>query len=516
MRSLLYFCSVLFLNCLQANNIAVTNVSLTGQNVSAGVNNSANFTYIEFDLSWDNSWRTTASPANWDAAWVFVKYRTSGSSTWNHVKLAPSGHNSSGTGTSYSVQVGLVDESVAHNASTNPAIGAFIYRSANGTGSFSATDIRLKWFYRDNGVGDNDIIDVDVYAIETVWVPDGNFWLGDNGNSGSGGSATVLDYPFFKELSPKTGFEVTSEGSIQCQSAGGAISAVNLSAWYLGNFTLSANFPKGYNGFYCMKYECSQQQYVDFLNSLSSTQQGNRAPGNYSNHRQMINSSAGVYSTTLPSVPVNNISWMDHAAYLDWAGMRPMTELEYEKAARGTATAVSGEFAWGNTSFTQHTTSLTNGGTSTEVSATSGANLAFNGAGGSGGPIRVGAFANSGTSRTTSGASFYGIMELSGNLHELVATVANGTTYSGLHGNGSLTAAGHGDVTNWPGLSSGAITTAGGVGMTGFRGGSNGSDYIHRCKIADRWQAGANVSSQSAYAGIRGLHTKPRTTEETK
>ncbi len=163
MKKYIFWLVGLFVNFLQlgyANNIQVSNVTLVNQNVTAGVNNAANFTYIEFDLTWENSWRTLAAPGNWDAAWVFIKYRTTGSSAWNHVRLAPSGHNTSPTTptTSYNVQVGLVDESVAHNATTNPAVGAFIYRSGNGTGTFSANDIRLKWFYRDNGVGDNDII----------------------------------------------------------------------------------------------------------------------------------------------------------------------------------------------------------------------------------------------------------------------------------------------------------------------------------------------------------------------
>ena len=30
-----------------------------------------------------------------------------------------------------------------------------------------------------------------------------------------------------------------------------------------------------------------------------------------------------------------HISWSDMSAYLDWSGLRPMTELEYEKACRG-------------------------------------------------------------------------------------------------------------------------------------------------------------------------------------
>jgi hypothetical protein len=37
------------------------------------------------------------------------------------------------------------------------------------------------------------------------------------------------------------------------------------------------------------------------------------------------------------------------AAFADWSGLRPMSELEYEKACRGYNTpAVPNEYAWGN------------------------------------------------------------------------------------------------------------------------------------------------------------------------
>ncbi|MEO0341540.1 MAG: hypothetical protein AAF242_20315, partial [Bacteroidota bacterium] len=36
---------------------------------------------------------------------------------------------------------------------------------------------------------------------------------------------------------------------------------------------LSEAFPKGFSGFYQMKYELSQQEYCDFLNTLNSQQQ---------------------------------------------------------------------------------------------------------------------------------------------------------------------------------------------------------------------------------------------------
>lgn len=59
----------------QANNIQVTNASLTGNN--------GTFAFIQFDLSWENSWRG-GGLSNWDAAWVFVKYRDV-SNVWHHV-----------------------------------------------------------------------------------------------------------------------------------------------------------------------------------------------------------------------------------------------------------------------------------------------------------------------------------------------------------------------------------------------------------------------------------------------
>ena len=47
---------------LYANDISVNNVLLIGQNTSAGTNNAANFTLVQFNLSWENSWRTSSGP----------------------------------------------------------------------------------------------------------------------------------------------------------------------------------------------------------------------------------------------------------------------------------------------------------------------------------------------------------------------------------------------------------------------------------------------------------------------
>ncbi|MDD5081418.1 MAG: hypothetical protein PHC58_05465 [Candidatus Omnitrophica bacterium] len=82
-----------------------------------------------------------------------------------------------------------------------------------------------------------------------------------------------------------------------------------------------------------------------------------------------------------------------------------------------------------------------------------------------GGPLRNGFAARSGTNRQTSGGSYYGVMEMSGNVWERAVTLGTsyGRAFDGTHGDGVLTTAtGHeGNATNsgWPGIN--ANTTYG-------------------------------------------------------
>ena len=243
--SLLVFCLIILLPLLlSANKIAISNPGLTAQ-VTVD-----KYVMVRFNLSWDNSWRASSGPSNWDAAWVFVKYRVSGGD-WQHATLHSSGH-SGGTGTS---------------ATVTPAAdgtGAFIYRSGDGSGAFAITGAQLRWDYGVNGVADNAVVDIRVFAIEMVYVPQGAFALG------SGGTETGAFY-----LYPTTTntYLVSSEAEITVGTGAGNLYYPNASG-YSGDQTgpVPAAFPKGYNAFYCMKYEISQQQYVDFLNSLTQTQ----------------------------------------------------------------------------------------------------------------------------------------------------------------------------------------------------------------------------------------------------
>lgn len=509
-RTITFFTALallLFAGSVAANNINVSNIRVTGQNTTAGENNPANYTLVQFDLSWENSWRTSSAPNNWDAAWVFVKYRV-GSGDWQHAWLNNTGH-SSGTGTSATIDAGLLTPGTAFHATTNPALGVFIYRSADGTGNFSITGAQLRWNYGANGVADSATVDVKVFAIEMVYVPAGSFDVGSGGTeSGSftnGSWSSGATIPLL----------ISSESELTIAPSTGNLWGTSTSgnSTIGGEGTLPDAFPKGYAAFYCQKYEISQQQYVDFLNTLTSAQASTRYP-NATTNRHAITVSGGVYSTTNPYVACNFLSWMDGAAYSDWAGLRPMTELEFEKACRGLETPVANEYAWGTATvagnaYTLGNDNATNEGIASNYSTSTG-NASYDITDGSiDGPLRVGIFAANADNqgRITAGASYYGIMELSGNLWERAVTVGNATgrDFTGLHGNGALSTNGHANETAWPGLTSGEVTGATG---SGFRGGVwSGNATVMR--VSARNVAAFTFTNRSHTYGFRAVRVAP-------
>jgi formylglycine-generating enzyme required for sulfatase activity len=989
-----------------ANNITISNTSLTGRDVSAGVNNAANFSSVQFDLTWNNSWRSGATN-NWDAAWVFVKFRlgsadylstagaTSSGSTitvnttsglrvgmpvfvnsgtgtftsgtiitaitgsttftvnnapttplsnnavvraeriWEHCWLNNTGHSKGSIGSSGSLQVGLQDEASSFNATTNPALGAYFYRPANGTGTYTTTGAQLRWNYGAQGIKDNDIVDVQVFATEMVYVPtathnidtaqylsdavllingdgtsgaqnntfiDGssnNFTVTRNGNAtqgtfspfcGSGGSGyfdgngdylTIADNaalqmgtgdftiefwinytslngyptPFSKgytsagallfqtgannglmivyangspvisetgtgttgnwihyalvrngttltlyrngssvgSVTNSTNFNNTDNFAIGDRSGGGtplngylsnfrivkgtavytssftpstspltAVSGTSLllnfenaaindsrrknnietagdaqisttqskfggasmyfdalggdalivpasdnlnfgtgdftielwayaaaahvnyrnlvttrpnmsnftdafslgvgangvlyiytngwniqsstnampvgqwchiafvrssgtatiyangvsvgtssfsynltrtllgigaspvsavepflgyiddlritkgAALYKANFTpptaalplpnnggsypissenaitlggtaaanlkyrnpnvsvandfnntttqtLPASFPKGYNGFYAMKYEVCQQQWIDFFNSLSSIQKNTRditaATGkntdliSFRNNISWTGTTATLNSSTHGNVACNWLNWPDAAAYCDWAGLRPMTELEFEKAARGTGSPLAAEPASGSTctgdaNITQ-ASGISNSGADNETPSNSSANAVYGNNGSVQGPLRTGASATSSSTRTAAGAGYYGLMDMSDNVAEMVVSIGNSTgrNFTGAHGNGALNADGNADISTWPGYVSNAVTGATG---SGERGGS-WEDVVNRLYISDRLLANTAITTRDRNSGFRAVRSLPTT-----
>jgi formylglycine-generating enzyme required for sulfatase activity len=253
-----------------------------------------------------------------------------------------------------------------------------------------------------------------------------------------------------------------------------------------------------------MKYEVSQQQYVDFLNTLTQTQATARK-ANYSGSRYEITGSAvGSYATTLPNVACNFLGWADDAAYADWSGLRPMTELEFEKACRGDQPAIAGEYACGTadvagSAYTLSNAGASNEGIATNYSTTAGNAMWNNTRGTIEGPVRVGIFVANGSNsgRVSAGSSYWGIMELSGNLLELPVTMANATgrAFTGTHGDGVLAGSGDANAATWPG------TNAVGAGWRG------GSWYIgaSRMQVSDRVNANSSISYRDDFIGFRAV-----------
>ncbi len=440
-----------------ANGILVTNLMLVNTRPSSGTVD------IQFDLGWSNSWRAewmdgAAVISNWDAAWVFAKYRLDGGE-WQHARLASSGHRPA---------PGCVIQTGASGDGTN--VGAFIYRSAVGHGDLSAPETRLTWQYTENGLDRTSRMDICVMAIEMVCVAEGPFQLGDGNTSDCR----------FEDAASGTPFTLSAESIEITLGGGGAGSLGNNRPTGSDQYgtaddfsdsvskTLPAEFPKGYAAFYCMKHEITQGQYAEFLNTLTRDQQaarcnpttvgyymsdaaGGSAAVQYRNTVQLSadpgNPAPRVYATATPDRACNFLSFKDVAAYAAWAGLRPMTELEYEKACRGLASPVTDEYAWGD-GFLVSTAAadVLYDGTGEDIVTNGNCN-----ASGTGGPLRVGIFATGSSARWVAGSSYWGIMELAGNVSEQVIRVgtSNGRLFTGLHGTGSLTAAGAAPLSSW-------------------------------------------------------------------
>ena len=98
---------------------------------------------------------------------MFIKYRVNGGA-WNHARLNETGHT---IPTNAAITVGLADTNNTFDLSANPAVGAFLFRRNDGNGTFVANGVSLNWNYAAHGISVTDNLDVNVLAIEMVYVP---------------------------------------------------------------------------------------------------------------------------------------------------------------------------------------------------------------------------------------------------------------------------------------------------------------------------------------------------------
>ena len=442
---------------------------------------------IRCDVAWEHSWRaawkvpaeahggtTPLDLENWDAAWLFAKYRTPGADGWSPATLSATAADHAAPPAAR-LDVGLADDG-------KTAAGVFAFRAAAGAGPNDWKGITLRWLHAADGVADPAAVEVKVFAIKMVYVPECSFWLGDG--------ATEFIAAQFSAGDSSAPYRMESEAELTL----GGTDPRNLGnrdtigQWMRSDDftsgtpqTLPAQFPKGYAAFYCMRHELTEGQVVEYLNSLSSqTQKANPAMFGEEKNRSYHNTpmagitvekfwtsgTPAVYTTQTPDVACNYVMAYEGRAYAAWAGLRPMTELEYEKAARGPLKPIPDEYAWGSTALVGAEKSapptcprggyvVANAGRPDEritwqgekgPDATRG-NAVWLGATRCEGrsttppdavqrPLRVEIFATPESDRIAAGASYWGIMELAGNVAERVIPVGNisGRRFTGGHG----------------------------------------------------------------------------------
>jgi formylglycine-generating enzyme required for sulfatase activity len=450
LRAFIIAISLLLPGIVFANNLSITNVSLVRPNEA---NKTIN---IKFDVSWSNSW---SDSENYDAVWIFAKYKKTADSNWYHVKL--SGIYSFGSGTAL---IGSVPSDY---------VGCFLYRSATSNGALSTTNIEIIWDWgMDSNLSASSVIDeIKVFGIEMVYIPQGNFYIGDgdgteDGYGGSGHSPAAFNSGTNDALPVLIGTtlarNIYASGDIESGiGIGGSGPYAGIDTNNDGTID-NASFPVGWAPFYIMKYEITQGQYADFLSTLTSAQCNNRYNSAlYGSSRYTITGTCPNITTNRPDRACNDMGYQDLYAYADWAGLRPVSDTEYEKACRGPNTPVSWEQAWGIQSYT-YAMSISGSENGTEtVTGPAGANYVeemdpgyeYSGGDAGYGPLRVGIFATSGSNRVTSGAGYYGAMDLSGNVAEFVVSlspVSSGRSFQGTHGDGALTGSGAANNSDWP------------------------------------------------------------------
>ena len=419
----------LLMNTASANNVEITNLVKAGNSIS-------------FDLSWENSW--FAGSSHHDAIWIFVKQAPNGGPSWQHATVS-------------SVSVGTGFEDIL----PTDQVGFFIKRSStgNGTATTSVTAVL------------NNLIgvfqDVKVMGIEMVYVPQGSFYAGDGASNGRIARGDDLLESVL----------ISSNAALTC---GTTSSDIQYSSGTCND--IPASYPSGYDAFYSMKYAITQSQYVDFLNCLGRSQQENRVQADISgttviNRYVLVDSpnqskgnvvrcdeNIGYGPVTFycdqnnngipneiddgQSRACNYLRNSDWAAYLDWAGLRPFSFFEIEKASRGPLLPVQDEYSWGSSLWTNNG-SVQNEGTESEHWSNSyidGGISTY-----SDDVIRVGANAPStGASRELSNASYYGIIDLGNNPSDYYIGKDFVSSYTAVEGDGILNSAGDSNVSSWP------------------------------------------------------------------
>jgi len=441
------------------NNIAITDTSFSD---ATGASVTVSFTV------WENNVVSATTPLGGQyntADWIFIKFSTSTSGgipadgSWKHATLI-SGSITGGT---------------LSGALTVPSDhkGVYINHTASSSGGYVNASVR--WNYAADGLTLFNA-KVKVFAVSMVHIPAGSFRYGDGcvAHCGTG------EADFYNVVAPRL---------VQSADASSDIPpGATPNSW-----------PNGYSSFYLMRYSVTQGQYADYLNTVGSSTAAAHYTSIVANgHNIAYNSAADYgsrYSAGAPAAAENYLAIMDAWSYLSWAAMRPPTEMEFEKAARGDTTATNWYYPWGTLISTDTATYAPPNESGTCMRNY----MNFNNLSGCQKVLDVGRYMSGDAYRTAAqtGASPYGLADMAGNVWNIVVNCAAAQTVPAGPSNGNGTPV---EPASWPVPGSGAGTA--------LRGGGWSVAVTNWLRISDRTYGNWVFHPDRSYdVGARGART---------
>ncbi|HNU55294.1 MAG TPA: SUMF1/EgtB/PvdO family nonheme iron enzyme [Flavobacteriales bacterium] len=394
-------------------------------------------------ISWRNAWHTDR---NHDGVWITLRYSGSGDMNPFSVPslIARDGHRVVGGTADTRIQV------------PPDRVGLWVIPPKGHHG-----DMRVDLLIKLDDEGNYDRVrgmderTLTAHGLEQVFIPEGGFWVGDPDPK-----AQEMGALHKYGTAPAPFFIGEEQQAIAVGAPGGIGYQVDANGYRGdGGGIVPSDFPKGVHAFWIMKYELMQGQYADLLNDLPRLATYLRSPTSGRDYQQeggSIVCENGVYRALYPERSCALLSWDDLTAFAAWSGLRPMTELEFEKACRGPHEPVPLEYPWNTSSRDRLKRELS--------------------------VVRDRAYADGldeaqldDANRDVFGVSYYGVFDLAGNVWERCISIGDsvGRAFTGSHGDGNLGPGGTATNADWP---KGEVMAPG----IGYRGGAfYGSDEPH-------------------------------------
>ena len=277
---------------------------------------------VTIELAWD-AWR---DGDRWNAAWIAASFERE-PGVWSDLRFRT---DAASARASAPVEVAPAEVPGGY------ARGLAVHRAADGAGTLFVT-VEAVW---DVGVSyatiPPDGVPLRALGVELSHVAAGPFEVGE-------AVPDSLRQPNAFQGAEGGTFQIGSEDEIAVGDVPGALAyVVPEGEAYAGGDAagpVPAAFPKGADAFYVMTYPITQGQYADFLSILPPRARAARdvtAYPTYAEKGGSIVCDADTCRAVHPDRAANFLAWADGTAWAAWAGLRPMTELEYEKAAAGT------------------------------------------------------------------------------------------------------------------------------------------------------------------------------------